>query len=101
MCWKKAHFSWWWQPSKYYTDFVGTADYAGTADYVGTCEWVQLDLQSIQHRDYFGHLSIYNYKKYEFHEIIGAQCSSKSFVNNFDDLWSVLSLLLCLVLRYL
>ena len=34
------------------------ADYAGTADYAGIGEWAQLDLQSIQHRDYFGHLSI-------------------------------------------
>ena len=47
----------WWQKSKYYADYVGTADYAGTADNVGTWEWAQLDLQSIQHRDYFGHLS--------------------------------------------
>ena len=31
----------------------------GTADYAGIGEWVQLDLQSIQHRDYFGHLSIF------------------------------------------
>ena len=28
-------------------------------DYVGTGEWVQFDLQSIQHRDYFGHLSYF------------------------------------------
>ena len=32
-----------------------------TADYVGTWEWAQLDLQSIQHRDYFGHLSLLIY----------------------------------------
>ena len=25
----------------------------------GTAKWAQLDLQSIQHRDYFGHLSIF------------------------------------------
>ena len=59
-----------WEPSKYYADYVGTTDYAGTADfdyagtadfdYAGTQEWAQLDLQSIQHRDYFGHLSIFN-----------------------------------------
>ena len=35
------------------------ADYAGTADYTRISEWAQLDLQSIQHRDYFGHLSIF------------------------------------------
>ena len=34
------------------------ADYAGTADYARIGEWAQLNLQSIQHRDYFGHLSI-------------------------------------------
>ena len=28
-------------------------------DYAGIGEWVKLDLQSIQHRDYFGHLSIF------------------------------------------
>ena len=36
------------------------ADSAETADYAGIGEWAKLDLQSIQHRDYFGHLSIYN-----------------------------------------
>ena len=36
----------------------GTTYYAGTADYVGTSEWAQLDLQSIQHHECFGHLSI-------------------------------------------
>ena len=35
-----------------------TSDYAGTANYAGIVKWAQLDLQSIQHRDYFGHLSI-------------------------------------------
>ena len=34
----------------------------GTADYAETWEWAQLDLQSIQHRDYFGHLSIFIFK---------------------------------------
>jgi hypothetical protein len=34
------------------------ADYARNDDYAGIGEWAQLDLQSIQHRDYFGHLSI-------------------------------------------
>ena len=38
-----------------------TSDYAGTANYEGTAEWAQLDLQSIQHRDYFGHLSIFKH----------------------------------------
>ena len=28
-------------------------------NFAGTAEWAQLDLQSIQHRDYFGHLSIF------------------------------------------
>ena len=28
------------------------------ADYSGIGEWAPLDLQSIQHHDYFGHLSI-------------------------------------------
>ena len=28
-------------------------------NYAGTAKWAQLDLQSIQHRDYFGHLSIF------------------------------------------
>ena len=36
-----------WQQSKY-------------TDYAGTAEWKQLDLQSIQDRDHFGHLSIFN-----------------------------------------
>ena len=31
-------------------------------DNAGTAKWVQLDLQSIQHRDYFGHLSICHFK---------------------------------------
>ena len=35
------------------------ADCAETADYAGIGQWAKLDLQSIQHRDYFGHLSIY------------------------------------------
>ena len=34
------------------------ADYMGTPDYMRIGEWAQLDLQSIQHRDHFGHLSI-------------------------------------------
>ena len=41
---------------KIHTDYVGAADYAGTAVYAEINE--QLDLRSIQHRDYFGHLSI-------------------------------------------
>ena len=32
---------------------------AGTANYAGIVKWAQLDLQSIQHHDYFGHLSIF------------------------------------------
>ena len=40
------------------------ADYVGTADYVGIGELVQLDLQCIQHRDYFGHLSILERSEY-------------------------------------
>ena len=43
---------------KIHTDYAGTADCAGTTDYAETGEWAQLDFQSIQHRDYFGHLSI-------------------------------------------
>ena len=43
---------------KIHTDCAGTADCAGTDDYVEICEWAQLDFQSIQHSDYFGHLSI-------------------------------------------
>ena len=35
------------------------ADCAETADYAGIGQWAKLDLQSIQHRDYFGHLSIF------------------------------------------
>ena len=38
------------------------ADNPGTCDYVGISEWAQLDLQSIQHCDYFGHLSIFGIK---------------------------------------
>ena len=37
------------------------ANCAETADYAGIGEWAQLELQSIQHRDYFGHLSIFSY----------------------------------------
>ena len=35
-----------------------SGSHQNTSDYAGTVEWAQLDLQSIQHRDYFGHLSI-------------------------------------------
>ena len=28
-------------------------------NFVGTANWAQLDFQSIQHRDYFGHLSFF------------------------------------------
>ena len=35
-----------------------SGSHQNTFDYAGTVEWAQLDLQSIQHRDYFGHLSI-------------------------------------------
>ena len=38
------------------------ADNPGTCDYVGISEWALLDLQSIQHCDYFGHLSIFGIK---------------------------------------
>ena len=43
-------------------DYVGISDYARIPDYVGTpefadlTEWAQVDPQSIQHSDYFGHL---------------------------------------------
>ena len=37
-------------------DYVGIPDYAGTPDYADPTEWGQVDLQSIQHHDYFGHL---------------------------------------------
>ena len=33
----------------------------GAANYMRIGEWAQLDLQSIQHRDQFGHLSIFDY----------------------------------------
>ena len=33
--------------------------------HAGTGELAQLDLQSIQHRDYFGHLSIYRNGKFK------------------------------------
>ena len=46
-------------PAKVSGSHQNTSDYAGTANYAGTAQWAQLDLQSIQHRDYFGHLSIY------------------------------------------
>ena len=36
-----------------------SGSHQNTSDYAGTVEWAQLDLQSIQHRDYFGHLSIF------------------------------------------
>ena len=47
---------------------MGTADYAGTANYAETWEWAQLDLQSIQHRDYFGHLSIFYGLHFQFQQ---------------------------------
>ena len=31
----------------------------GSANYAGIAKWAQLDLQRIQHRDYVGHLSIF------------------------------------------
>ena len=46
-------------------DYVGISDYARIPDYAGTpefadpTEWAQVDPQSIQHRDYFGHLYIF------------------------------------------
>ena len=45
-------------PAKVSGSHQNTSDYVGTANYAGTAEWAQLDLQSIQHRDHFGHLSI-------------------------------------------
>ena len=45
----------------------GYQNCAEIADNAGISEWAKLDLQSIQHRDYFGHLSIFN--KYKFHVI--------------------------------
>jgi len=36
-----------------------SGSHQNTSDYAGTVEWAQLDLQSIQHHDYFGHLSIF------------------------------------------
>ena len=47
-------------PAKASGSHQNTSDYAGTANYAETAEWAQLDLQSIQHRDYFGHLSIFS-----------------------------------------
>ena len=50
---------------KIHTDYAEAADYAGaadcaeTTDYAETGELAQLDLRSIQHPDYFGHLSIF------------------------------------------
>ena len=37
----------------------GYQNCAEIADYARISEWAKLDLQSIQHRDYFGHLSIF------------------------------------------
>ena len=43
-------------------DYVGISDYERIPDYAGTpefadpTEWAQVDPESIQHRDYFGHL---------------------------------------------
>ena len=37
----------------------GYQNCAEIADNAEISEWAKLDLQSIQHRDYFGHLSIY------------------------------------------
>ena len=55
----KAHITHW---LRYLLRLVAAikihADCAETADYAGIGEWAKLDLQSIQHRDYFGHLSI-------------------------------------------
>ena len=44
-------------------------------NYAGTAEWAQLDLQSIQHRDYFGHLSIFIcIKNKDLHKISYHDC---------------------------
>ena len=48
-------------PAKVSGSHQNTSDYAGTANYAGTAEWAQLDHQSIQHRDYFGHQSIFGF----------------------------------------
>ena len=46
----------------------------------GTGEWTQLDVQSIQHRDYFGHLSII------YSKITWLHLSSKMFIEHDDPL---------------
>ena len=40
----------------------GYQNCAEIADYARISEWAKLDLQSIQHRDYFGHLSIFTFR---------------------------------------
>ena len=59
-------------------------------NYAGTAEWAQLDLQSIQHRDYFGHLSIYQ-KKIKGKVLFICRCSKnwqkKSAGNHLLSKW--------------
>ena len=49
----------------------GYQNCAEIADYARISEWAKLDLQSIQHRDYFGHLSIYTISLESFRSIRG------------------------------
>ena len=40
-------------------------NYAETSGFAGTVDWAQLDLQIIQLRDYFGHLSIFTHENFK------------------------------------
>ena len=44
--------------------FREVMNYAETSGFAGTVDWAQLDLQIIQLRDYFGHLSIFTHENF-------------------------------------
>ena len=54
-----------------------------------TAEWAQLDLQSIQHRDYFGHLSIFMYIQDLFNPNQKKKLKGNKLVDNSKNLNSV------------
>ena len=54
---------------------------------MGIGEWAQLDLQSIQHRDYFGHLSIFMFTfSWENKILIGQSTKIFSVKTGFEEL---------------
>ena len=51
---------------QFFYQILNVSFFREVLNFAGTAEWAQLDLQSIQHRDYFGHLSIFCHQNYDF-----------------------------------